>query len=390
MTRTRNPQFKKILVSVIGTMILLLIGGLVQSQPGFALETLTLETVLKQVETENSELKILEERLKFSKLQMARSQSDVLDLVKDLINTSENEKKLSIAIQAYITPLRYTQEVEALTREKDFRVMTLKQEAEAAYRNILEDQAGLVLAKYNLNVARKDEAAKKALFDLGRIARIDYDRAVVARSEAELKTKAIERSIELSFMKLNALIEKPASARYDLKMPVATLALPKIQDVAAAVEFYKTKSNTILKQAETIALTAKEVDIYRGFGVSKTIGGVSRIEGLAEKERNLNIETLRLAIMKRSADYDFRIAWNDLQTSYESFTSAHSKYLLSSKELEIAKIRYERGMTTAQDYLKAASANETARLARQTAIKDFQLKHGNFMAQFSVEAFLGQ
>lgn len=368
--------------------VMILSGGLYTFTSSYAAETLTLETVLSQVETKNSELMILTESLNYAQLMKSRSLSDVSGLESDLSSTTKDEQKLSIALQAYVTPLKNTYEVNALTREKTLRLQTLKNEAEAAYRSILDDKAGLMLAKYNLTVAKKDEMAKKLLFEMGRVARIEYDRAVVARSETEQKVKTIERGIELSYMKLNALIERPAIDRYELKMPAANLNLPSLPDLPAAVDYYKSKSSDILKQTETVALAAKEVNVYRSYGVYKTIGSTSRIEGLAEKERNLNIETLRLGVVTRSADYDFRMAWNDVQTSYDSFVNAHGKYILSTKELEIARIRYERGMTTAQDYLKAAAANEASRLARQSAIKDFQLKRGNFMVEYAVEAFL--
>lgn len=383
---TKSPRHQKSLVLTL----VLLFSGLLFRLPAFAAETLTLETALKQVETQNSELKILSERLTYAQLMKSRSLSDVSDLERDLSNTTKDEQKLSIAIQAYVTPLRNTYEVDALTRERNLRLTTLKYEAEAAYRSIIDDKAALMLAKYNLNVAKKDETAKKLLFEMGRVARIEYDRAVVARSESELKVKALERGIELSYMKLNALIEKPSGARYELKTPAANLELPKIADLNAAVAYYKTKSNAILNQTETVAVAVKEVNVYRSYGVYKTIGSTSRIEGLAEKERNLNIETLRLGVVTRSADYDFRVAWNDVQTSYDSFVNAHGKYILSTKELEIARIRYERGLTTAQDYLKAAASNESARLDRQNAIKDFQLKRGSFMSDYAMEAFLAK
>ena len=375
-------------LKALGLIILFLV--FVNGLPGFAAETLTLEAALKKVDSDNSELKILNERLSYAQLMKSRSFSDVPTLERDLRDSTKADQKLNIALQAYVTPLKNTYEVEALLREKSRRLDTLKHETEAAYRSILDDKASLMLAKYNLSVAQKDETAKKLLFELGRVARIEYDRAIVSRSEAEQKVKGIERGIELSYMKLNALMERASGDRYELKAPTAILELPKITDLNAAVAFYKTKSNAILKQSESVAVATQEVNIYRSFGVYKTIGSISRIEGLAEKERNLNIETLRLGVAIRSAEYDFRMAWNDLQTSYETFINAHGKYTLSNKELEIAKIRYERGLTTAQDYLKAASANEAARLARQTAIKEFQLKRSNFMTEYAIEAYLSK
>ena len=387
---TTIHQHRSGLKTFIALGLILLFLVIVNGVPGFATETLTLEAAIKKVETENSEIKILNERLSYAQLIKSRSLSDVPALERDLQDSTKADQKLNIALQAYVTPLKNTYEVEALLREKSRRLDTLKHEAEAAYRSILDDKASLILAKYNLNVAQKDETAKKLLFELGRVARIEYDRAVVTRSEAEQKQKGIERGIELSYMKLNALMERSPGDRYELKTPTAILELPRITDLNSAVAFYKTKSNSILKQSETVAVAIQEVNIYRSFGVYKTIGSISRIEGLAEKERNLNIETLRLGVVTRSADYDLRMAWNDLQTSYETFINAHGKYTLSNKELEIAKIRYERGLTTAQEYLKAAAANEAARLARQTAIKEFQLRRSIFMTEYAIDTYLSK
>ncbi|MDO9592968.1 MAG: hypothetical protein Q7I98_07250, partial [Erysipelotrichaceae bacterium] len=183
-------------------------------------------------------------------------------------------------------------------------------------------------------VAKRDESAKKLLFELGRLARIDYDRAIVKRTEVEQLVKALTRSIELNYMKLNALMERPASDRYDVIKPTLSLTLPVLTDMPAAVERYKQVSDRILSQNEAVALAVKEVELVRGFGVWKTVNGVSILDTLAEKERNLNIENLRLKTLLRNADYDFRIAWNNLQSSYETYVVDHGKYALSSKELE--------------------------------------------------------
>jgi outer membrane protein TolC len=385
MRKSEKLHFRQALAKfLVMVLVLMLFGTAAMTQPAYAVETLTLEQVIKRVQAYNSDLVLLSEELTFALWQQSEANRKVSDLASQL-SGAENEARLSLAKQAFLEPLSAAFKVAGLQRDQTSKLLTLKKDAEAAYLAIIEAKAALIQAKYNVVVAKRDESAKKLLFELGRLARIDYDRAIVKRTEVEQLVKALTRSIELNYMKLNALMERPASDRYDVIKPTLSLTLPVLTDMPAAVERYKQVSDRILSQNEAVALAAKEVELVRGFGVWKTVNGVSTLDTLAEKERTLNVENLRLKTLLRNADYDFRIAWNNLQSSYETYVMDHGKYALSSKELEIARIRYERGLITPAVYLQAASSYEAARLTRQKSIQNFHLARGAFVVDFAIK-----
>lgn len=380
-TKLPRRRLAALLVLILSMIILY---GLAGSSPAYAAEVLTLEEVVERIHTDNTDLLILEEQITYATFAQTEAYRKVPDLM-NRVQGASGEQRLSLARQAQIEPLRATFNTAGLKRQKERLLVTLRSDAEAAYIGILEDQEALVLAKYNVFVAKKDEAVKKALFDAGKLARIDYDRAIVKRTETEQQIKTLERSIQLGYMKLNALMERPSADRYELTKTDFAFTLPEVKDLPSAIERYKVKAESIIKQDEAVVLASTELGIVRAYGITSTIGGVSVVETLAEKERNFNIETLRLRIAKRSADYDFRIAWNNLQSSYDSFVIAHGRYILSSKELEIARVRYERGLTTAPVYLQSAAGHEAARLSRQKALKEFNLTRSAFVVDYAIE-----
>lgn len=355
-------------------IILIGFGAIALVSPAYAAETLTLDQVITRVQKDNIDELILNTELSYAAWQQVQAYQKVSDLEAQL-EVASDEQKLSLAKQAYLEPLRASYKVERLIRDQERLQTKLKNDAEAAYLALVDSKAALLQVKYSALIAQKDETAKKLLLERGRIARIDYDRAILKRTEADQQVVTLERNIELMYLKLNALMERPATDRYEVTTPQLELSLPIISDISAAVENYKKFSEKLLTQNETILLAEKELDLVGSYGVS-TSG--------AEADRNVFIEKLRLELAVRSADYDFRIAWNDLQSSYDNFVLEYGKYNLSAKEYEITKIRYERGMITPTVYLQAASTHEAARLSRQKALQSFHLARGDFMMNYSV------
>jgi hypothetical protein len=179
-------------------------------------------------------------------------------------------------------------------------------------------------------------------------------------------------------------MNRPSGDRYEVTKPTLDLNLPIILDVQVAVDRYKLYSDKLLKQTEAQKLAAKELELVKEYGRYTNVAGDGIIETLAEKERNAAIENLKLEIALRNSDYDFRIAWNNLQNVYETFVSEHGRYILSIKEIDIERIKYERGMISPVQYLQAASKHEAARIARQKAIKEFHLSRGTFMLEYMI------
>ncbi len=342
----------------------------------FALETMTLDQVVERVQTQNSQLALLEEELRYTAWLEDEARDTAEDL-EDLVESNYGDEWLPQARLVYVEPLKMEFELNSLERQKVTLKKTLESDAVNAYLGLINAKEALLQAKYDLLVAEKDELAKKLMLDMGRIAKIDYDKAYIALQQQGRVVASYERTIELNYIKLNALMERTASDRYEVVKPILDVSLPKIESFDMAVVNYKENSDKILDQVEALRVAEENYDIADEIADNETT--------IIQAERAMNLESFRTIAMLRSADYDFRIAYNDLVSKYDAVLTAFGRYGLSVKGYEIAKIKYERGMSTPVEFLNAASDNESARRAWQTSLNDFFSARTAFIVNFSIE-----
>lgn len=362
-------MIKRILPLTLLVMSLTLSGA-------FALETLTLEQVVDRVQTENSQLALLDEEIRYT-VWLEDEARDTAEDLEDLVESNYGDKYLPQAKLVYVEPLKMQFELNSLERQKVTLLKTLESDAVTSYLNLINAKEGLLQARYDLMAAEKDELAKRLMLEMGRIAKIDYDKAYISLQQQSRVIASYERTIELNYIKLNALMERSASDRYEVVKPVLEVSLPQINSFEMAVVAYKENSDKLLDQVEALRIAQENYDVAEEISDNETT--------IIQAERAMNLESFRTLSMLRSADYDFRIAYNDLANKYDSVMTAFGRYGLSVKNYEIAKIKYERGMTTAVEFLQAASDNESARRVWQTSLNDFFSARTAFIIDFSIE-----
>jgi len=342
---------------------------------GFALEQVTLEEVILEAKANNSNVLILDEQIKYASWLTTETKAVAEDLMDDLFN-APSDQRYGLAQKVYIEPLRASFQSKNLNLEKISLLKQLESQATGAYFELLDSEEALLQAKYDVTVAQKDEAAKKLMFEMGRVAKIDYDKAVFTREQMERSLTAYERSIELSYIKLNEIMSRSPYDRYDLVKPALTVDLPVIEDIPEAVENYRLNSLEFIKQLEALDLAEEVYEITSNFSTDRS----TRMQA----DRDREMESFKLDAAKRSADYEFRIEYNNLLNQYDTFVSAYGRYSISVKTYEIAKLKYNRGMITAVEFLKEASTHESIRRERQAALHSFNTAKTSFITKFEI------
>jgi outer membrane protein len=271
------------------------------------------------------------------------------------------------------------------------RQETMAQQAVAvevanAYYRVVAQEALVGVARSSVERSRKLRDASESKLDAGLVSQLDVFRAQQLVSQAELQLFDAQAAVEDAREALRFLIGRDSEAafevtrdipRYEESMPpdeAVAIALEKRLDLQGAVESAADADraasfarNQLLPQVDVnLALTRRQTadSLADSFGlnrfqfatfltismpVDRTPQQIEYQNSLIERDRRRrSIETMR----KRIAD-DVRRAIRQKERVIRSLAAAEASVDIGRREVEVAQLRYERGLSNNLDVVTA-------------------------------------
>lgn len=308
-----------------------------------------------------------------------------------------------------------------LRREDANRQQTLTEqqvalEVASAYYRVVAQQAIVDVARKSLDRARRLRDASEAKLDAGLVSQLDVLRAQQLVSQAEIQLFDAESAAEDARDRLAFLMGRDAGERFEVESEIpkadtnvdadnaVAVALANRLDLKSAlaggtdadrqVSFAR---NQLLPQVDVnFALTRRETadSFARSFGLDRfqfatffTIAmPVDRTPQLIEYQNALIDRDRRkrdVATLQRRVSDDVRRATRDRDRLLRALKASEASVDIGRKEVEVAQLRYERGLSNNLDVVTAEGNLLSAESRRISVLADLAV------SRLSLRALLG-
>ncbi len=273
-----------------------------------------------------------------------------------------------------------------------------------AYYRVVSQEAFVAVAKLSLDRARKLRDASEAKLDAGIVSQLDVLRAQQLVSQAETQLFDAQSSIEDARDQLAQLLGRDASSTFEVQTQIP-LAEPQAIDVdrathvalqnrldlqsraadrADADQQLRFTRNQLLPQVDVnFALTRRlpadtfaqsfGLDSYRfatfftiAMPVDRTAQQVAFQAAIIDRDRRAR----EIITLERQIASDVRRAVRDHDRLLRSTLAADTSIEIGRREVEVAQLRYERGLSNNLDVVSAESNLLAAESRRIQALAD--------------------
>jgi outer membrane protein TolC len=293
-------------------------------------------------------------------------------------------------------------------RQQTMAEQTIAVETASAYYRIVSEEALVDVARSTVERSRKLRDASEAKLDAGLVSQLDVFRAQQLVSQAELQLFDAQAAVEDARETLRFLIGRDSDApfevtrdipRYDDVMSpdaAVALALEKRLDLQGALEAAADAEraaafarNQLLPQVDVnLALTRRQTagSLADSFGlnhfqfatfmtismpVDRTPQQIEYQNSLIERDRRRRgIDTLR----KRLAD-DVRRSIRQKERVLRNLAAAEASVDIGRREVEVAQLRYERGLSNNLDVVTAETNLMSIESRRIAALAESAVAH---------------
>ncbi len=272
-------------------------------------------------------------------------------------------------------------------------------EVAGAYYRVVAQDAFVDVAKQSLERSRKLRDASEAKLDAGLVSQLDVLRAQQLVAQAELQYFDAQSATEDARDQLRFLIGRDRSVALDVEHaipqpdatpiePDAAIALAlerrldlrsRTEQAADAERQLRFSSNQLLPQVDVnLALTRRETSkaLSRSFGLDgfqfatfftiampadRTVAQVAYQTALLDRDRRRR----ELSTLERQVADDVRRGLRERDRAVRSVTAAETSVEIGRREVEVAQLRYERGLSNNLDLVTAEAgllAVETRRI----------------------------
>ena len=308
---------------------------------------------------------------------------------------------------------------EDANRQQSLAEQQVALDVASAYYHVVAQQAIVEVAKTSLDRARKLRDASEAKLDAGLVSQLDVLRAQQLVAQAEIQLFDAQSAVEDARDRLTFAMGRPAGEPFEVQPEIPRAADPDI--VSGADEAVRTAvenrldlknlaasladaahqvsyaRNQLLPQVDVnFALTRRETaeSFGRSFGVDgfrfATFFNIStpvdRTPQIVEYQNALIDRDRRqrdaLTLQRRIAD-DVKRALRERDRLQRTLLAAETSVDIGRKEVEVAQLRYERGLSNNLDLVSAEGNLLTAESRRIAVLAD------SAVARLSLRAMLG-
>ena len=288
-------------------------------------------------------------------------------------------------------------------RQRTLAEQQVTVEVASAYYRLVAQQTLVEVARKSLDRARRLRDASEAKLDAGLVSQLDVFRAQQLVAQAEIQLFDAESSVEDAHDQLAFLIGRESGVAFDVATDIPKAVDPIAADeavatalerrldlqsaMAAAAEADRATAyarNQLLPQVDVnLAMTRRQTadSFTNSFGLDKfqavTFFSISmpvdRTPGLIDYQnalidrdrRRREIETLQ----RRIRD-DVKRAVRERDRVIRSLAAAETSVEIGQKEVEVAQLRYERGLSNNLDVVTAEASLLSAEARRISALAD--------------------
>ena len=274
----------------------------------------------------------------------------------------------------------------------------------AAYYRVLSQQAFVEVARQSLQRARRLRDASEAKLDAGLVSQLDVLRSQQLVAQAEIQLFDAQAGVEDARDRVSFLMGRPANDVFDVQADIPRLDAEPI-DVARATavalanrldlksrvaassdadQQIRFSRNQLLPQVDVnLALTRRETaKTFRdSFGlegyqfatfftismpVDRTAQQVEFQSAILDRDRRRR----EIATLERQIADDVKLAVRERDRMVRSVMSAETSVEIGKKEVEVAELRYQNGLSNNLDVVTAESALLGAEGRRIQALAD--------------------
>lgn len=290
-------------------------------------------------------------------------------------------------------------------------------EVAAAYYRVVAQQAFVEVAKLSLDRSGKLRDASEAKLDVGLVSQLDVLRAQQLVAQAEIQLFDAQSGIEDAREQLMFLMGRGSGQSFEVQMDIprpdadpidieraTSIALAnrldlqsRAADRADADRQVRFARNQLLPQVDVnFALTRRETSnsFARSFGfdgfqfatfftiampVDRTAQQIDYQNALIDRDRRAR----EISTLERQIEDDVKRAIRERDRLLRGVTAAETSVAISKKEVEVAQLRYERGLSNNLDVVSAESSLLMAESRRIQALAD------SAVARLRLRAMLG-
>lgn len=188
--------------------------------------------------------------------------------------------------------------------------------------------------------AEADVRVTRAMVSVGMISRLALDGANVKLDMAKADLAAAKAEMDNAYLALNQLVRFNVNERPVL---VDTVTFVPVSLELGIYESRVLRENPSLEMARAAADYMKSVENY-------TVGGEVKVASTDVKKADLDLETARDGVQRL-----IRHLYSGVKTLEESYAEAERGLAIAVENRRIAQLKYEIGMTTRTEVLKAES-----------------------------------
>lgn len=287
----------------------------------------------------------------------------------------------------------------------------------AAYYRLVAQQSFVDVARQSLERARRLRDASEAKLDAGLVSQLDVLRSQQLVAQAEIQFFDTQAGVEEARDRLSTLMGRPATDPFDVRGDIprpgtepidvahaTTLALGNRLDLKARVASrddaenqIRFAKNQLLPQVDVnLALTRRETaDSFRAsfaldgyqfatfftiaMPVDRTAQQVEYQSALLDRDRRRR----EVATLERQIADDVKQALRERDRLLRGVVSAETSVAISRREVEVAQLRYQTGLSNNLDVVTAESGLLAAEGRRIQALAD------SAVARLRLRALLG-
>jgi len=227
-----------------------------------------------------------------------------------------------------------------------------------------------------LKAAERDLEIVQKKFDSGMASELEVMSAEAGVADAQQKYNAAVRDAEYSMMNLNKYLGLPVKTQLKLNNKLELASLPEVdieEKVAEAIE----NRLEVISAVEQYDMDKMNFDLISVWYTPNTY----KYQAAKYSMENSNY---LLVSAQQDVEISVRKAYNDMLNAYEMLDVMKKQVQLAEKSYKVARIKYEVGMSTANEMRKALNAYNEAKLGESQLVLSCNLAKINFEASYGI------
>ncbi|MHB8062787.1 MAG: TolC family protein, partial [Ruminiclostridium sp.] len=329
---------------------------------------LSLNSFIEAAEKVSSKIKLLDDKIVVQERRVKIANQNREEANKKF--TIPEAELLNNKKEALLYPMQAQNQLDELKWERQNEVKALKVEATKLFYQYIFKQQELDSQSKVISKAQKEFDIAKKKVEVGDQNSLSLNQSENDLSLAKQKLETLKVEKTGIQMKINSLLQRDLAQAIEVKAEPLDISEYTNKNLDLIISKLKESGHSIVKLQNTYTETKTEY-YTEAYAVGMPRNREQLEYTLLDLENNIKDE-------KASVELKIRSDYNNLLNLKEDIEISKLTYDLNTKLQSVSELKYNRGLISISDYLKAAGDQETALISYNKAQLDYATAVGDF------------